>query len=84
MVGVSLQSVPQLNGQKKLKIAAQVNESVENIGARRLQTVLERLLDEISFEAPEKKGETITITADYVHERVSGLAADADLSKFIL
>jgi ATP-dependent HslUV protease ATP-binding subunit HslU len=45
---------------------------------------MERLLDEISFEAPEKKGETITITADYVHERVSGLAADADLSKFIL
>ncbi|MAB10158.1 ATP-dependent protease ATPase subunit HslU [Hyphomonas sp.] len=65
-------------------LAEAVNNSVENIGARRLQTVLERLLDEISFEAPEKKGETITITADYVNERVSGLAADADLSKFIL
>jgi ATP-dependent HslUV protease ATP-binding subunit HslU len=65
-------------------LAEAVNNSVENIGARRLQTVLERLLDEISFEAPEKKGETITITADYVNERVSSLAADADLSKFIL
>ncbi|KJS25282.1 MAG: ATP-dependent protease [Hyphomonadaceae bacterium BRH_c29] len=65
-------------------LAEAVNNSVENIGARRLQTVLERLLDEISFEAPERTGETITITADYVNERVSGLAADADLSKFIL
>ena len=65
-------------------LAEAVNNSVENIGARRLQTVLERLLDEISFEAPEKKGETITITADYVNERVAGLAQDADLSKFIL
>jgi len=65
-------------------LAEAVNNSVENIGARRLQTVLERLLDEISFEAPERNGETITITADYVNERVSGLAADADLSKFIL
>ena len=65
-------------------LAEAVNNSVENIGARRLQTVLERLLDEISFEAPEKKGETITITADYVDERVASLAKDADLSKFIL
>jgi ATP-dependent HslUV protease ATP-binding subunit HslU len=65
-------------------LAEAVNNSVENIGARRLQTVLERLLDEISFEAPERTGETITITADYVNERVSSLAADADLSKFIL
>jgi ATP-dependent HslUV protease ATP-binding subunit HslU len=69
---------------KLADLAEAVNNSVENIGARRLQTVLERLLDEISFEAPDKKGETITITADYVNERVSGLAADADLSKFIL
>ena len=65
-------------------LAEAVNNSVENIGARRLQTVLERLLDEISFEAPEKKGETVTITADYVNERVGSLAADTDLSKFIL
>jgi len=65
-------------------LAEAVNSSVENIGARRLQTVLERLLDEISFDAPEKKGETITITPDYVNERVESLAGNADLSKFIL
>lgn len=65
-------------------LAEAVNNSVENIGARRLQTVLERLLDEISFEAPEKKGQTITITPAYVDERVGSLAANADLSKFIL
>ncbi len=65
-------------------LAEAVNSSVENIGARRLQTVLERLLDEISFEAPDKSGETITITADYVNERVASLAGNADLSKFIL
>ena len=51
-------------------LAVQVNDSVENIGARRLQTVLERLLDEISFDAPDKAGETITIDADYVTSRV--------------
>ncbi|RCL88277.1 ATP-dependent protease ATPase subunit HslU [Hyphomonas sp.] len=65
-------------------LAEVVNSSVENIGARRLQTVLERLLDEISFEAPDKSGETITITPNYVNERVESLAGDADLSKFIL
>lgn len=65
-------------------LAVQVNDSVENIGARRLQTVLERLLDEISFDAPDKSGETITISADYVREKVEGLAGNADLSKFIL
>jgi ATP-dependent HslUV protease ATP-binding subunit HslU len=65
-------------------LAEAVNSSVENIGARRLQTVLERLLDEISFEAPDKKGETVTITPDYVDERVASLAGNADLSKFIL
>ena len=65
-------------------LAEAVNSSVENIGARRLQTVLERLLDEISFEAPERDGEIIRITADYVSERVGALAGDADLSKFIL
>ena len=65
-------------------VAVQVNESVENIGARRLHTVLERLLDEISFTAPDRSGETITIDAAYVNERVASLAANADLSKFIL
>ncbi len=66
------------------KIAAQVNESVENIGARRLQTVMERLLEEISFEAEDHVGETVTIDAAYVREKLTDLAGDSDLSKYIL
>ena len=66
------------------KIAARVNESVENIGARRLQTVMERLLEDISFEAEEHEGETVTIDADYVRERLDDLSGDTDLSKYIL
>ena len=66
------------------RIAAQVNASVENIGARRLQTVMERLLEEISFEAEDHKGETITIDAAYVNQRLAGLAGNTDLSKYIL
>ena len=66
------------------KLAARVNETVENIGARRLQTVMERLLEDISFEAEEHKGETITIDAVYVRERLETLAGDTDLSKYIL
>ncbi|OSQ50210.1 ATP-dependent protease ATPase subunit HslU [Thalassospira alkalitolerans] len=66
------------------RISASVNETVENIGARRLHTVLEKLLDEISFTATDRGGETIKIDADYVREQVDGLAKDADLSKFIL
>ena len=65
-------------------IAAQVNASVENIGARRLQTVMERLLEEISFEAEDHAGETITIDAAYVNARLAGLAGNTDLSKYIL
>jgi ATP-dependent HslUV protease ATP-binding subunit HslU len=65
-------------------IAAQVNATVENIGARRLQTVMERVLDEISFDATDKGGETIRIDADYVQARIGDLAKNADLSKFIL
>mgnify|MGYP000663436683 CR=1 FL=1 len=66
------------------RIAAQVNESVENIGARRLQTVMEKLVEEISFEAEEHVGETITIDAAYVRDRLTDLAGDSDLSKYIL
>ncbi|MCB2044737.1 MAG: HslU--HslV peptidase ATPase subunit, partial [Novosphingobium sp.] len=66
------------------KIAAQVNESVENIGARRLQTVMEKLLEELSFEAEDRKGETVVIDAAYVEERLADLAGDTDLSKYIL
>jgi ATP-dependent HslUV protease ATP-binding subunit HslU len=66
------------------EIAAQVNTSVENIGARRLQTVMERVLDEISFDATDKGGETVDIDAAYVRARIGDLARNADLSKFIL
>jgi len=65
-------------------VAAEVNRSVENIGARRLQTVMERVLDEISFTATDRSGESVSIDADYVRERVADLAKDADLSKYIL
>ncbi|HVZ68955.1 MAG TPA: ATP-dependent protease ATPase subunit HslU [Rhizomicrobium sp.] len=65
-------------------IAAQVNASVENIGARRLQTVMERVLDEISFSATDRTGEKIVIDAAYVKGRVEDLAKDQDLSRFIL
>ena len=66
------------------RIAAQVNESVENIGARRLQTVMEKLLEELSFEAEDRKGESVTIDAAYVRERLADLAGNSDLSKYIL
>ncbi|GJE04249.1 MULTISPECIES: ATP-dependent protease ATPase subunit HslU [Methylobacterium] len=66
------------------RVAVEVNGSVENIGARRLQTVLERVLDEISFTAPDRSGESITIDAAYVRSRVESLAQNADLSRFIL
>ena len=66
------------------RIAAQVNESIENIGARRLQTVMEKLLEELSFEAEDRAGETVVVDADYVRERLDGLAKDSDLSKYIL
>jgi ATP-dependent HslUV protease ATP-binding subunit HslU len=66
------------------RVAAEVNAAIENIGARRLHTVLERLLDEISFTAPDRSGEDLRITADYVAEHVGALAKNADLSRFIL
>jgi ATP-dependent HslUV protease ATP-binding subunit HslU len=64
--------------------AVLVNSTVENIGARRLQTVMERVLDEVSFAAPDKAGETIIIDGDFVRGRVADLAKNADLSRFIL
>jgi ATP-dependent HslUV protease ATP-binding subunit HslU len=65
-------------------LATDINERVENIGARRLHTVLEKLLDEISFTATDRGGESITVDAAYVNERVAPLAARGDLSRFIL
>jgi ATP-dependent HslUV protease ATP-binding subunit HslU len=66
------------------RIAQQVNDSVENIGARRLQTVMEKLVEEVSFEAEDRKGSTVTIDAAYVRDKLTDLAGDADLSKYIL
>ena len=65
-------------------IAVEVNASVENIGARRLQTVMERVLDEISFTAADRGGETVVVDGDYVRKYVGDLAMNADLSRFIL
>ena len=65
-------------------IAVAVNSSVENIGARRLQTVMERVLDDVSFGAPDRSGETVKIDAAYVQKHVGDLAKNADLSRFIL
>jgi ATP-dependent HslUV protease ATP-binding subunit HslU len=65
-------------------LAAEINAGIENIGARRLHTVLEKLLEDISFDASEKGGETLTIDAEMVHRQVGVLAKDSDLSKFIL
>ena len=65
-------------------VAVEVNGTIENIGARRLMTVMERVLDEISFEASDKPGQTLTIDGAYVRARVADLAKNRDLSKFIL
>jgi ATP-dependent HslUV protease ATP-binding subunit HslU len=65
-------------------IAVEVNSNVENIGARRLQTVMERVLDDVSFSAPDRSGETLTVDAGYVQKHVGDLAKNADLSRFIL
>jgi ATP-dependent HslUV protease ATP-binding subunit HslU len=64
--------------------AVQVNNAVENIGARRLQTILEKVVEDISFSAADRDGQTVVIDADYVRERIGELAKDADLSRFIL
>nr|WP_321442744.1 ATP-dependent protease ATPase subunit HslU [uncultured Cohaesibacter sp.] len=65
-------------------IAVDLNSSVENIGARRLQTVMEKILEDISFDAPDKPGEVIEITGDFVREHIGALAKNTDLSRYIL
>ncbi|NBB50029.1 ATP-dependent protease ATPase subunit HslU [Rhizobium sp. CRIBSB] len=65
-------------------VAVQLNETVENIGARRLQTVMERVLDEISFHAPDRSGSAVMIDSAYVQEHVGDLASNTDLSRYIL
>jgi ATP-dependent HslUV protease ATP-binding subunit HslU len=81
--GVSLEFKPDAV-RRLAELAFQVNERTENIGARRLATVMERLLDELSFDAPKLSGQTITIDAALVNERLADLAGDEDLSRFIL
>ena len=66
------------------QIAFDVNERTENIGARRLATVLERLLDDVSFDAPNRSGQTVTIDATAVDNKLADLAKDVDLSRYIL
>ena len=80
---VTLDFTPEAVGEVA-RIAAQVNEAVENIGARRLQTVMEKLLEELSFEAEDRQGETVRVDAAYVSQRLAGLAKDTDLSRYIL
>jgi ATP-dependent HslUV protease ATP-binding subunit HslU len=70
--------------QEIAQIASDVNERMENIGARRLHTILERLLDEVSFSAPEIHGKEVAIDAEYVRERLSPILKDEDLSRYIL
>ncbi len=80
--GVTLEFAP--DGIEALAdVAVAVNSSVENIGARRLQTVMERVLDEVSFAAPDRSGETVRIDAAYVQKHVGDLAKNTDLSRFI-
>jgi len=66
------------------KIAAQVNEQTENIGARRLHTVMERLLEEVSFQASEIAPVTVTITAQYVRDQLADVVKNLDLARYIL
>ena len=66
------------------EVAFKVNEGTENIGARRLHTVMERLMEEISFDAAERAGQSLTIDAAYVDSRLADLAEDEDLSRYIL
>ena len=66
------------------KIASEVNATVENIGARRLHTIIERILDDVSFTATDRSGEKIIINAEYVKKNLDELVKDTDLSKFIL
>ncbi|HJL85506.1 MAG TPA: ATP-dependent protease ATPase subunit HslU [SAR324 cluster bacterium] len=70
--------------QEIANVSCKINEDSENIGARRLHTVMEQLLEEVSFEAPELEGQTVTITPEYIHGRLSNLMKNQDLSRYIL
>jgi ATP-dependent HslUV protease ATP-binding subunit HslU len=81
--GVKLEFTPE-SLDEIAHFAFRVNESTENIGARRLHTIMERVLDELSFEAPEKKGQSVTVDADYVRKMLTDIVKDQDLSRYIL
>jgi len=81
--GVKLEFTPE-SLDEIARFAFKVNESTENIGARRLHTIMERVLDELSFDAPEKKGEHVTVDADYVRKMLTDIVKDQDLSRYIL
>ena len=66
------------------RIAAEVNRSVENIGARRLYTVMERVFEELSFTAPDRAGEEVTVDAAFVEKNLGALARSADVSRYVL
>jgi ATP-dependent HslUV protease ATP-binding subunit HslU len=66
------------------RIAAEVNDALENIGARRLQTVMEKLVEDISFTAEDRKGETLVIDKAFVDQQLAGIAKNADLSRYVL
>ena len=66
------------------RIAAHVNETAENIGARRLHTIMEKVLEELSFEAPDLRRKTFKVDAEYVRKQLADIVADEDLSKYIL
>ena len=81
--GVKLEFTPEALDEVA-HFAFRVNESTENIGARRLHTIMERVLDELSFEAPDKKGQQVTIDAEYVRKMLTDIVKDQDLSRYIL
>ena len=81
--GVKLEFTPEAL-EEIARFAFRVNENTENIGARRLHTIMERVLDELSFDAPEKKGQQITVDADYVRQMLTDIVKDQDLSRYIL
>ena len=66
------------------RMAAEVNQSVENIGARRLYTIMERVFEELSFHAPDRTGEEVSVDAAFVEANIGKLAASADLSRYVL
>ncbi len=81
--GVRLEFTPEAL-EEIARFAFRVNESTENIGARRLHTIMERVLDELSFDAPEKKGQQVTVDGDYVRRMLTDIVKDQDLSRYIL